>query len=187
MIEALTRERFGEPISRKLRILAQRLMSAPYYIAHCMWKGSPAAQQQSNANVLAITADLGFYSCVQNAANVLGWRTEWVRSIKRGLERCASDTIPIVIYDRNLPDIDWRRAIGRLSGTASLSRVLLASEEVDEDLWQVVLRRRGYDVLARSSNSEQMQRELKFAWLSLQEPALYREKERPDVAVLSRR
>jgi hypothetical protein len=45
--------------------------------------------------------------------------------------------------------------------------VLLASPRVDEDLWRTVLRLRGYDVMARTANSEQFRRELKFASLSL--------------------
>jgi hypothetical protein len=75
-----------------------------------------------------------------------------------------------VIYDRNLPDVDWRYALERLNGVAMESRILLAAPEISEDLWRTVLRRHGYDVLTRSANSEQMKRELRFAWLSLCEP-----------------
>jgi hypothetical protein len=36
--------------------------------------------------VLAITADLGFYSAVLNAVTSGRWRTEWVRTLNRAIE-----------------------------------------------------------------------------------------------------
>jgi hypothetical protein len=65
----------------------------------------------------------------------------------------------------------------RLSAAASHARILLAAPRIDEDLWRAVLRRRGYDVLAKSAGSEQLKRELRFAWLSLQESRLHERKE----------
>jgi DNA-binding NtrC family response regulator len=159
-------------------------MALPHYFAHSLPKTDPA-KPVCGAYVLAITTDLGFYSSVANAANAFGWRTEWARSIKRGFERCASGTIPIIIYDRDLPNADWRRVVGHLSAVASDARILVAAREIDEDLWQTVLRRRGYDVLAKSAGSEHMQRELRFAWLSLHEPTFSEQNAPAGIAVLS--
>ena len=123
--------------------------------------------------ILAITADLSFYSSILCAAYSYGWSAEWASSINRGLQICESRVIRIVIYDRSLPRVDWRYALDHLSSAASQARILLAAPQVDEDLWRTVLRRRGYDVLTRSAGSEQLKRELRFAWLSLQEPRLH--------------
>jgi len=120
--------------------------------------------------ILAITADLGFYSCVSNAVCDWGWSAEWASSIHRGLDVCRSRPMRIVVYDRNLPDVDWRYALDRLSAVRSQPRILLAAPRIDEDLWRMVLHRRGYDVLSRSASAEQLRRELRFAWLSLCEP-----------------
>jgi DNA-binding response OmpR family regulator len=117
--------------------------------------------------IVAVTADLRFYSCILNAACASGWTAEWAPSVSRGLEVCRTRTIRIVIYDKDLPFLDWRDGVRRMSKTASPSRILLASTRIDEELWRTVLRLRGYDVLARSSNSEQLSRELRFASLSL--------------------
>ena len=120
--------------------------------------------------ILAVTADMAFYTCVRNAANAWGWNVEWANSLSRGLDICRAHSIRIVIYDRDLPDVDWCYAIERLNGVAVESRILLAAPEISEDLWRTVLRRHGYDVLTRAATSEQMKRELRFAWLSLCEP-----------------
>src|SRR6185437_15659750 len=98
-----------------------------------------------------------------------GWNAEWARSLKRGVEICRRSLTPIVIYDRNLPDVDWRRALDQLSGAACDVRIILAAPDVDEDLWRNVLHRHGYDVLTRSASAEQLERELRFAWISLDE------------------
>jgi hypothetical protein len=175
MIEVPVKERFGERIQRRFSNLAQRLVTAPYYFAHHLFKTGPA-KSGCNAQVLAITADLRLYSSITTAAGALGWNAEWARSMKRGLQRCQSGRIPIVIYDGRLPGADWRRAIGQLSAAASQARILMATDEIDDDIWQIVLRRRGYDVFVRSADPEHVRRELRFAWLSLQEPAPCTEK-----------
>jgi DNA-binding response OmpR family regulator len=117
--------------------------------------------------ILAVTADLGLYSCILNAACGAGWTADWAASVSRALAVCQSKPIRIVVYDSNLPYSDWRNGLRRLARTSSAPRVLLASPRVDEDLWRTVVRLRGYDVLLRSAGSEQVRRELKFASLSL--------------------
>ena len=123
----------------------------------------------SGFHILTVTADVNFYSGVLSATRSCGWNAEWARSLKRAVEICRLRPTPIVIYDRNLPDVDWRRALDQLNGAAYDARILLATPDVDEDLWRMVLHRHGYDVLARSASAEQLERELRFAWLSLDE------------------
>ncbi|HVW10788.1 MAG TPA: hypothetical protein VHC90_19515 [Bryobacteraceae bacterium] len=138
-------------------------------LPHLFRDGTPI-EDGGDPGILAVTADLGLYSCVLNAACASGWTAEWAASVSRGLTVCSSKTIRIVIYDSNLPFSDWHDGVRRLAGMPSRPRILLASPRVDEDLWRTVLRLRGYDVLARSANSEQLKRELRFASLSLEHP-----------------
>jgi hypothetical protein len=119
--------------------------------------------------ILAITTDAGFYSSVLGAICDLGWSADWATTISRGLEICAKDPVHIVIYDRHLPRTDWRGAFDLLAAHAARARILPATPSIDQDLWQMVLRRRGYDVLVRSAGSEQLRRETRFASLSIQE------------------
>jgi DNA-binding response OmpR family regulator len=134
------------------------------------------AETAYRPGILALTADLGFYSSVLSAACSHGWSAEWASSMDRALEICRSRVIRILIYDRSLPSVDWHYGMDRLGAAASQARILLAAPRIDEDLWREVLRRRGYDVLARSAGSEQLKRELRFAWLSLQEFRLHEQK-----------
>jgi hypothetical protein len=121
--------------------------------------------------VLAVTADIGFYAGVLSAASSAHWRTEWARTFSRATEICQSKSPPIVIYDSNLPGVDWEWAFERLSTVPNRPRMLLAAPSINEELWRNVLRRHGYDVVERAASSEQLGRVFRFAWLSLLTPA----------------
>jgi len=136
--------------------------------------------------IVAISADLNFYSRMLAGACSWGWSADWANSMNRAVEICRSKHVQIVIYDRNLPCIDWRVALDRLRAVVPEARILMASTEIDEDFWRRVRRRRGYDVMARTASWEQVKRELQFAWLSLQ-AGNRREPENSGLPVLSER
>jgi DNA-binding response OmpR family regulator len=140
----------------------QRLARLPH-----LFRDGTLITEGDDPGILAVTADLGLYSCILNAACSSGWTAEWAASLNRALAVCSSKPIRIVVYDSDLPYVDWPTGLRQLARAKSSPRILLASPRVDEDLWRTVLRLRGYDVLARSANSEQFRRELKFASLSL--------------------
>jgi DNA-binding response OmpR family regulator len=117
--------------------------------------------------VLAVTADLAFYSGILNAASSAHWHAEWARSLNRAVEICSSKSMPIVVFDANLPDIDWAWAFERLAAIPNAPRLVLAAPSVDEDLWRNVLQRHGYDVVKRSASSDELRRLFRFAWLSM--------------------
>jgi hypothetical protein len=142
--------------------LLHRIASLPQLLRD----GTPT-REGGDPGILAVTADLGLYSCILNAACASGWTADWAASVSRAVGVCSSKRIRIVVYDSNLPYSDWQNGLARLAHMSSAPRVLLASPLVDENLWRAVRRLRGYDVLARSSDSEQLRRELRFASLSL--------------------
>jgi hypothetical protein len=164
MLQTVTVESFGERLRRRFRNAMRRMAVMSHY-----FRAPMRARAASEPHVVTVTADVNFYSGVLSATESCGWNGEWARSLKRAVEICQSCLTPIVIYDRNLPDVDWRRALDQLSGAAYDVRILVAAPDVDEDLWRMVLHRHGYDVLARSASAEQLERELRFAWLSLEE------------------
>jgi DNA-binding response OmpR family regulator len=127
----------------------------------------PPHGRERRLRVLAVTADLGFYAGVLNAASSAQWRTEWARTLNRAIEICRSKSPPIVIYDSNLPGVEWGWALDRLSAAPHNPRILLAAPSIDEELWKNVLRRHGYDVVERAASSEHLGRMFRFARLSL--------------------
>jgi hypothetical protein len=53
-----------------------------------------------------------------------------------------------------------------IGGLPDHPAILLAASGVNEELWELVLRSRGYDAVERSAGSREWRRELRFAWLS---------------------
>jgi DNA-binding response OmpR family regulator len=117
--------------------------------------------------VLVVSADVRFYADVLSAVNSRVWQADWARSLESAVEVSKAGAIPIVVYDENLPDVDWRDAFRRLAQLTHCPRLLLAAREVDEQLWRRVLLSRGYDVVPRNADSTQMRRTLRFAWMSV--------------------
>jgi hypothetical protein len=121
--------------------------------------------------VLAVTADIRFYAGVLNATSSTRWRTQWARTLGRAVEICRLESMPIVIYDSRLPDVEWDWAFDLMNAVPNHRRILLAAPSIDEDLWRKVLLRHGYDIVERSAGSEELNRMFRFAWLSLATPA----------------
>jgi len=164
--------RIGANLRRMYRMshdmlgLIQRLLAPP------PGRGiSRIAGNDPRPRVLAVSADLGFYAGVLNAASSVQWRTEWARTLNRAIEICRLKSPPIVIYDSILPGVEWGPAFDGLNAVPSPPRILLAAPSIDEELWRSVLRRHGYDVIDRAASSEQLGRAFRFAWLSLPAPA----------------
>jgi CheY-like chemotaxis protein len=69
----------------------------------------------------------------------------------------------VIVFDRDLPGEDWRRALPRLAALPHTACVLLASAVADEYLWQEVSRHGGDDLLAKPWKSAEVRRVAAFA------------------------
>jgi len=152
------------------RLLQRLLSSPPRAVQRCLTKDLSVmgiAEAEPSAGVLAVTADLRFYSGILDVATSDRWRSRWARTLDRAVEVCTLESLPVIIYDVRLPGVDWTQAFDALSRLPNRPRLLLAAHSVDEPLWSEVLRGHGYDVVYRSAGSEELRRALRFAWLSL--------------------
>jgi FixJ family two-component response regulator len=71
----------------------------------------------------------------------------------------------IVLFDRDLPAVDWRQAIGKLSN--GHCRVILASFVADDYLWEEIIHCGGYDVIAKPFRGDEVVHMIQFAWAAL--------------------
>jgi hypothetical protein len=134
------------------------------------WK--PDRRETHLPGVLAITSDDRLYYMLLSASLDLHWKITWARTLEQALALCRLHPIPLVIYDERLPGIDWREALPGIGGLPGRPAILLAASAVNEEKWELVLRRRSYDAVERSSGSQEWRRELWFAWLSTSERRL---------------
>ena len=118
----------------------------------------------SAVRVLAVTENDRFYTTLTEIGAGCGWQVRRARSLSEAVAAIDSHATPLVILDWDENNADWRRALERLCARPHHPCVLLASRVVDENLRQEVLRYRGYDVLPRSTDRDQMIRAIEFAW-----------------------
>jgi len=70
---------------------------------------------------------------------------------------------PVILYDRDWPDEDWRTTVRTLASSPHRSCVILASRVADDYLWQELIRCGGYELLAKPFRPDDVTRALKLA------------------------
>ncbi len=70
---------------------------------------------------------------------------------------------PVILYDRDWPNADWRLAVHAFASSSQHSCVILASRVADEYLWQELIRCGGYDLLAKPFRADNVARALNLA------------------------
>ena len=71
---------------------------------------------------------------------------------------------PVVLYDRDLPGLEWQKAIARLVRASSTPCLILLSDVSDPYLWDELVQHGGFDVLARPFQREEVLAMLDFAY-----------------------
>ena len=70
---------------------------------------------------------------------------------------------PVILYDRDWPNADWRTTVQALASSPHRSCVILASRVADDYLWQELIRCGGYDLLAKPFRTDDVARALNLA------------------------
>ena len=122
------------------------------------------SENDSRVRVLALTSNDHFYARLVDIATAGGWEIRRAGELPEALEILRSQTAPLVIFDWDENGQDWRLSLDRLCAAPGHPCVLLASRVLDENLRQEVMRFRGYDVLPRSADREEIVRTIQFAW-----------------------
>ena len=92
-------------------------------------------------------------------------RAGWQIAFADGLD--ATQHVPIVLYDRDLPGADWRQVIQQLAGNRHSRKVILASFVADDYLWEEVIHYGGYDILPKPFRESEVRHVIQFAWAAV--------------------
>jgi hypothetical protein len=125
-----------------------------------------AADDDPILGFIVITPDEEFYVRLQQIAGTCEWRIGRAASLDEAETLIKAKPTPMVVYDRDSSDGNWRWALRRLNESAAKPCVLLASQVADDYLCQEIVRNHGYDILPKPAPSEKLIRCLKFAWFS---------------------
>jgi DNA-binding NtrC family response regulator len=122
-----------------------------------------APEGKNTLRLLLVTRDDDLSCSVQNAAARCGWQMRLARSVEQSIPVLDEFRAPLVIYDWNPEEGDWRFAVDCLTARPDRPSVLLASPVVDQYLWAELVRHGGFEVIPRSANVEQLIRSVRFA------------------------
>ena len=121
------------------------------------------ADVDAGVAVLVITRDGGLFSAIRDAVSAWKWT---VRQQPDSFALAGHDLsgYPLVIYDGDSAQGNWKDALRRLRSAEGEPCVLLASRVRDQYLWNEVVRCGGFDVLSKNVGREHLTRTLRFAW-----------------------
>jgi DNA-binding NtrC family response regulator len=91
------------------------------------------------------------------------WRLQKAASVPQGIRLALSETVRVVICERELPGGNWRILLNTIRDLARPPRFIVASKWADDSLWSEVLNLGGYDVLALPFDSEEVLRVVSYA------------------------
>jgi FixJ family two-component response regulator len=126
-------------------------------------KRSNPTNAEPRLAVLAILTSQSDRAQLQSVFENAGWRIVFANSI----EEPTTQPIPIVLYDRDLPGLDWRQAIQQLSVSQPSRKIILASFVADDYLWEEVIHFGGYDILPKPFRESEVRHVIQFAWAAV--------------------
>jgi DNA-binding NtrC family response regulator len=122
------------------------------------------SQKPDAPRVLAVTTapwDELFYKKLRQMGE---WDITIARSVRAALPLLMAQKFPIVLYDRDVPDSDWRDVLAKIAESSPRSCFLLVSHVSDEYLWREVVHLGGYDVVAKPLAEDVVTHTLHRAW-----------------------
>jgi DNA-binding response OmpR family regulator len=100
----------------------------------------------SNRTILAVTTNASFQMSLRVLSLEQGWRILFANCLEDGLRLQRLNRAWILVYDRDLPGIDWRRGLRALLRSSNLSFPIVVSGASNARLRSEVLRCGGYDI-----------------------------------------
>ena len=122
-----------------------------------------APEGKNTLRLLLVTRDDDLCCSVQNAAARCGWQMRRARSVEQNMPVLDEFRAPLVIYDWNPEEGDWRFGVDCLTARPDHPCVLLASPVVDQYLWAELVRHGGFEIIPRSANMDELIRIVRFA------------------------
>jgi DNA-binding response OmpR family regulator len=124
----------------------------------------PRKEDEGRVEILVFTPDDRFFSSLLYITTQYGWTVQWAKSIDRAMEILEKRSISILIYDWYLPHADWPTGVARFARVSTDTCILLAAQQVDEDIWERAIQSGAYDVIYRSGHTAELAFTLRFAW-----------------------
>jgi len=118
----------------------------------------------TNPRALIVMGDGPGLSGIQEILSDAGWKLTVEHSTAAGISRQMEDPAPIILYDRELNDVDWRQAVVFLARLSPRPCLILMSQRVDRNIWDELVHCGGFDLLRVPVERQQVIQTTKAAW-----------------------
>jgi CheY-like chemotaxis protein len=126
-------------------------------------EGDSSDESRATVRLLAILSGTEDAEQLRRIVGDLGWSVSIVNTPAEAMARLQAEPVAAAICDQDLPHEDWRVVMNRIATLPKSPCVLLASRVMDQYLWNEVIQCRGYDVVSKPFQSEELRRVVAFA------------------------
>jgi len=116
--------------------------------------------------MMIVTHDSTGRDSLQAIASRHNWEATSVQSCDEAVPILNQGAMPLVIYDQDLPDGNWRDSLRRIATVPQPICLLLACRSIDPHLLREAVRCHGYDVISKPFRTEEVVRYVSLAWTS---------------------
>jgi DNA-binding NtrC family response regulator len=122
------------------------------------------SQDGERIPVLAVAPDERDQSSLSSFSARGQWDLALTGSCDEAMEALKKMRAAVILCDRDLPGVDWRDALEKLSAARPDCPIVLTSSVNDEYLWEEVIHKGGYDVLSKPLQEDLTVRAVNLAW-----------------------
>lgn len=127
-------------------------------------RGEPSGTpRRSRAHIVALVVNEQERNLLTSLSNREQWDLHLVPSCADAWMAANRWNAPVILYDRDWPDAEWRTAVQNLASSSQRACVILTSRVVDDYLRDELIRQGGYDVLAKPLRADDVVRLIKLA------------------------
>jgi DNA-binding NtrC family response regulator len=136
-----------------------------WQVIHSLFTGRDRSRNEppSRISIVALAVGEQDKSILRAISGQKPVDTHFADSCEEALAIANRLIAPVILFDRDWPGTDWRVAVEQLAATPHGACVILISGVADDNLWQELIRRGGYDVLAKPLRTEDVARVLMLA------------------------
>ena len=127
--------------------------------------GNESSVSDKTPRILLLSPDRRYRDHWRRLSGELAWGLECASTLDRALDVQSVRPFPIVIYDCCLDIEQWQEALEKFCVGNDMPCVVLTSEVIDDGLRNEVIRHRGYDILRRNADDDEVIRAVNAAWM----------------------
>ena len=139
----------------------------PEAIVRSLWNWTRHVNRRPvlpGVHTLLVSASENYRGQWQRIFDNRGWGLELAATLKDALRTLRNHSVPVVVYDMQSGEEDWREAVRALRELPHRPCILLVSSVIDERFRDELVRLHGYDALSRQADEDEIARTINSAW-----------------------